>query len=144
MFINQLSVFVENKRGRLAEITRILKENDIDIRALSVADTKEFGILRLIVSDPKKGALALREEGFTVSLTKVIGIGIEDKPGGLCKAMEVLRDASISVEYMYAFVSRSEKTAYVILRVADNEKAIDTLEKGGFQIMDETALGGTM
>lgn len=135
MIINQLSVFVENKRGRLAEITQILKDNDIDIRALSIADTKEFGILRLIVNDPKKAALALKEEGFTVSLTKVIGIGIDDKPGGLCQAMEVLRDNEISVEYMYAFISRSEKTAYVILRVADNEKAIAILSEHQFNIM---------
>ena len=135
MIINQLSVFVENKRGRLAEITKILAENQIDIRALSIADTKEFGILRLIVNDPKKGALVLKEEGFTVSLTKVIGIGIDDKPGGLSQAMEILRDQSISVEYMYAFISRSEKTAYVILRVADNDKAIEILSANGFPIM---------
>lgn len=142
MIINQLSVFVENKRGRLAEITKVLMENQIDIRALSIADTKEFGILRLIVNDPVKAALVLKEEGFTVSLTKVIGIGIEDKPGGLFRAMEILRDGEISVEYMYAFISRSEQTAYVILRVADNDKAIELLSQGGFAIVDESVVNG--
>lgn len=136
MAMDQLSVFVENKQGRLAEITRILGDNGIDIRALSIADTKEFGILRLIVNEPKRGALVLKEEGFTVSLTKVIGIGIEDHPGGLAEAMEVLRDNAISVEYMYAYISRSDTNAYVILRVADNGKAIRILSDHGFAIVD--------
>lgn len=141
MAMDQLSVFVENKQGRLAEITRILGNNGIDIRALSIADTKEFGILRLIVSEPKRGALVLKEEGFTVSLTKVICIGIEDQPGGLANAMEVLRDNAISVEYMYAYISRSDTNAYVILRVADNEKAIRILGSHGFAIVDSDGDG---
>lgn len=135
MIIKQLSVFVENKRGRLAEITKVLKDNNIDIRALSVADTKDFGILRLIVNDPDKAVFALKEDGFTVSLTKVISIGIDDVPGGLNKAMAVLDASAISVEYMYAFLSREAKTAYVILRVEDNEKAIEVLTKNGFHVM---------
>lgn len=135
MIIKQLSVFVENKRGRLAEITRILKDNKIDIRALSIADTKEYGILRLIVNNPDEAASVLKEDGFTVSITKVIGIGINDRPGGLYEAMKLLQENEISVEYMYAFISRSEKTAYVILRVADNEKAITILKEGGFPVM---------
>lgn len=137
MFINQLSVFVENRQGRLAEITKVLQDNAVDIRALSIADTKEFGILRLIVSDPKKAALVLKEEGFTVSLTKVIGIGIDDEPGGLYGAMKVLCEHKISVEYMYAFISRSVEKAYVILRVTDNEKASEILKEAGFQIMQD-------
>ena len=135
MTINQLSVFIENKRGRLAEITKILKENGVDIRALSIADTKEFGILRLIVSDAQKAADVLKEDGFTVSLTKVVAIGIDDRPGGLAAAMEVLRDNEISVEYMYAFISRSEDTAYVILRVANNEEAVRIFTENGFKVM---------
>ena len=87
MTINQLSVFIENKRGRLAEITKILKENGVDIRALSIADTKEFGILRLIVNDAQKAADVLKADGFTVSLTKVVAIGIDDRPGGLAAAL---------------------------------------------------------
>ena len=140
MIMNQLSVFVENKQGRLAEITKILADQKIDIRALSIADTKEYGILRLIVSDPVQAESALKESGFTVSITKVIGIGIDDHPGGLCSAMEILRDNSISVEYMYAFISRSASKAYVILRVGDNEKAIEKLSAGGFHIMESDIL----
>ena len=135
MTINQLSVFIENKRGRLAEITKILKENGVDIRALSIADTKEFGILRLIVNDAQKAADVLKEDGFTVSLTKVVAIGIDDRPGGLAAAMEVLRGNEISVEYMYAFISRSEDTAYVILRVANNEEAVRIFTENGFKVM---------
>lgn len=135
MIIKQLSVFVENKRGRLAEITKVLQDNSIDIRALSVADTRDFGILRLIVNDPDKAVSVLKEDGFTVSLTKVISIGIDDTPGGLHKAMAILDANGISVEYLYAFLSRSEKTAYVILRVEDNEKAIEILTANGFRVM---------
>lgn len=140
MIMKQLSVFVENKRGRLAEITEVLAKNNIDIRALSIADTKDFGILRLIVDNPDYAVEVLKADGFTVAITKVIGIGIEDRPGGLAKAMSVLLDAQISVEYMYAFISRSEKTAYVILRVEDNEKAIDVLQKNGFSVMQSDCI----
>ena len=135
MIINQISIFVENKRGRLAEITKVLQDNSIDIRALCIADTKDFGILRIIVDNPDKAVEVLKEDGFTVSLTKVIGIGIDDTPGGLHAAMAELDKEEISVEYMYAFLSRSEKTAYVILRVEDNEKAIEVLINKGFKVM---------
>ncbi len=140
MTIKQLSVFIENKRGRLAEITNVLRQNSINIRALSIADTKEFGILRLIVSDAAKAAEVLREDGFTVSLTDVVAIGIADRPGGLAEAMEVLDSNKISVEYMYAFISRTEDTAYVIMRVANNEAAIRIFEDAGFEMMKETVL----
>ncbi|MEG2428766.1 MAG: ACT domain-containing protein [Oscillospiraceae bacterium] len=136
MIIKQISVFIENKRGRLAEITKVLKEANIDIRALSIADTKDFGILRLIVNDADKAIDILKKDGFTVSITKVIGIGIDDKPGGLAKAMMVLNQNQISVEYMYAFISRTAQTAYVILRVEDNELAIKVLTENDFQIME--------
>lgn len=135
MIIKQISVFVENKQGRLEEITGVLEKNQIDIRALCVADTKDFGILRLIVNKPDLAVEALKKDGFTVSLTSVISIGIDDTPGGLHKALEVLDDSEISVEYMYAFLSRSEKTAYVILRVEDNERAIKVLSGNNFKIM---------
>lgn len=123
MVIKQLSVFVENQPGRLAEITDALCKKDIDIRALSIADTTNFGILRLIVNHPSRAETALKEQGFTVSQTDVIGVGVVDQPGGLATALSVLNQAGIAVEYMYAFVSKAEKTAYVILRVEDNEQA---------------------
>lgn len=135
MFIQQLSVFVENKPGRLAFITNLLKDNDIDIRALSIADTRDFGIMRLIVNDPAKAEPVLKEAGCTVSLTNVIGIGIDDKPGGLAKAMDVLYANNISVEYMYAFISKTDNTAYVILRVENNEKALEALKENEIGIL---------
>ncbi|MEG0570630.1 MAG: ACT domain-containing protein [Oscillospiraceae bacterium] len=136
MTIKQLSVFVENKRGRLAEITKVLASNNIDIRALSIADTKDFGILRLIVNNPDTAIEVLKADGFTVSLTNVISIGIDDKPGGLAKAMNVLLQNEISVEYMYAFISRSNNDAYVILRVDKNDEATKALSDNGFKIME--------
>ena len=128
MTIKQLSVFIENVPGRLAEITQILGEHKIDIRALSLADTTKFGILRLIVDNPDEAETSLKKAGLTVTLTKVIAIGIADKPGGLASAIGVLGQGDISIEYMYAFVSREHNTAYVIVRVDDNEKAIELLK----------------
>ncbi len=136
MYIKQISVFVENKLGRLADITEILKINSIDIRALSIADTTNFGILRLIVNDPDLAEKQLKAAGFTVSITNVIGIGIDDKPGGLALALKILNDNGIAVEYMYAFISRDEDTAFVIVRVEDNEKAAAVLTKEGLRVID--------
>lgn len=138
MQIKQLSIFVENKEGRLAEITQILAENEVDIRALSLADTTDFGILRIIVNNPDVAVKALRDKGMTVSLTNVIAIGIADKPGGFAQAVKVLSGADISIEYLYAFVSRSGSTAYVILRVENNEKAIEVLKNADFTILTQS------
>lgn len=135
MFIKQLSVFVENKPGRLSEITSILEKQQIDIRALSIADTTDFGILRLIVNNPDEAEKSLKDSGFAVSLTQVIAIGIEDKPGGLSKALKMLLDANIGVEYMYAFISREGEKAYVILRVEDNEKAVTMFRNNGIELL---------
>lgn len=136
MYIKQISVFLENKLGRLADITEILKNNSIDIRALSIADTTNFGILRLIVNVPDLAEKQLKAAGFTVSITNVIGIGIDDKPGGLALALKILNDNGIAVEYMYAFISRDENTAFVIVRVEDNEKAAAVLTKEGLRVFD--------
>ena len=135
MLIKQISIFVENKPGRLSAVTKLLSDNDIDIRALSVADTKDFGILRLIVNNPTKACEILKEADCTVSLTNVIAIGIHDKPGGLSAAMDCLYSANISVEYMYAFISKSEDQAYVILRVENNDKAVEALKENNFTIL---------
>lgn len=135
MFIKQLSVFVENKTGRLSSVLNLLNENDIDIRALSVADTKDFGILRLIVNDPDAACEALKNAGCTVLITDVIAIGIKDKPGALANALELLQKDEISVEYVYAFISKSEDQAYVIMRVDDNQKAMKTFENNNFAIL---------
>ncbi len=135
MLIKQISIFVENKPGRLSGITRLLKENDIDIRALSIADTRDFGILRLIVNKPEKTIEILKNANCTVSLTNVIAIGISDKPGGLADAMDTLYASNISVEYMYAFISKSEDQAYVIFRVDNNDRAIEALNENNFTLL---------
>lgn len=135
MKIKQLSIFVENKSGRLAQITKTLADANVDIRALSIADTSDFGILRLIVNRPDDAVEALKDAHLTVSLTEVLAIGIEDKPGEFYKAMEALNQEHIGIEYMYAFISRDEGRANVILRVDDNSKAIDVLLRGGFTLL---------
>jgi len=135
MTTKQLSVFVENKPGRLAEITKILEEINVDIRALSIADTTHFGILRLIVNNPEAAENALKGAGFTVSLTRVIAIEVKDEPGGLARALKHLTVAGITVEYMYAFITKKENSAYVIIRVEDNQKAIDVLEANHISVV---------
>lgn len=140
MYIKQLSVFVENKSGRLAEITSIIASAGIDIRALSIADTTDFGILRLVVDKPDAAEKALKEAGLTVSLTNVIAVGIPDRPGGFAETMKALASRGIGVEYMYAFISRDSDRAYLIMRVLDNEKAVSALKEGGCEILDENSV----
>jgi hypothetical protein len=135
MLVRQISVFLENKSGRLAEVTRILGEKDINISALSIADTTDFGILRLIVNKPEEAESLLRENGFTVSCTNVIAIAVSDKPGGLAKVLTVLENNSVSIEYMYAFVGKTEDEALVILRVEDPDKAIVILNENGIRVL---------
>ncbi|MBQ8503261.1 MAG: ACT domain-containing protein [Clostridia bacterium] len=137
MIIKQLSIFVENKKGRLAEITEIISKADANIRALSIADTTDFGILRLIVDRPDEAAAALKSSGITVSVTNVIAIGIDDTPGAFSVPMRILSEADIDVEYMYAFITRKSEKAYVILRVADNDAAAKVLLDKGVELLDE-------
>ncbi len=135
--IKQLSIFVENKAGRLAEITALLAKAGVDIRALSVADTTNFGILRLIVDKPAAAEQVLREAGLTVSLTDVIAVGIPDQPGGFASAMQALAEESIDIEYMYAFISRDEGRACVILRVENVEAAVAALNSRNIELLGE-------
>lgn len=136
MIIKQISVFVENKPGRLAEVTEAIGQAGVDIRALSIADTSDFGILRLIVDRPEEAILALREAGMTVSLTDVLAVGIDDKPGAFAGVVRTMSDAGIGIEYMYAFVSRkSENQAFVILRVEQPENGITVLKAAGVRIL---------
>jgi hypothetical protein len=142
MQIQQLSIFVENKNGRLAEITEALAAAGIDIRAVSIADTSDFGILRLIVDKPQQAVEALRGNGMTVSLTSVIAVGIEDQPGEFAKAMRVLAEEHIAIEYMYAFISRDQGKASVILRVDDNDQAADALKRHGVPLLSAEEVQG--
>lgn len=142
MQIQQISIFVENKSGRLAEITETLAGRNVDIRAVSIADTSDFGILRLIVDKPKEAVEALKAAGFTASLTSVIAMGIDDKPGEFAKALRVLADNKIGVEYMYAFISRERGKAFVILRVDDSERALAVLKQNQITILSAEEIYG--
>jgi hypothetical protein len=142
MLVEQISVFLENKSGRLAEVTRTLHEQNIDIRALYIADTTEYGILRMIVDRPQASVKALSDKGFTVSSTNVIAIALEDTPGTLDKALAVLSDGGISVEYLYAFVGRASTDAVVVIRVEDPALAAAAFEKGGIRMMDTREVYG--
>jgi len=137
MAIKQISVFLENKAGRLAEVTRILGENNININALSIADTAEFGILRLIVTDPDKVLDVLDKAGFSVSSTDVIAIAVDDKPGGLSISLKYLEDEKIDIEYIYAFVGKTSGQALVILRVQDWQKSTEILQNKGIKVLTE-------
>lgn len=137
MSLKQLNVFVENKQGSLVAITDTLARHDVNIRALSIADTEEFGILRLIVNDNDLACKILNEEGYLIKTTDVVGVKIGDAPGKLSKALEVLDKAKINMEYLYAFMARTEKHAYVVLRVADNDAAETALENAGFHIITD-------
>ncbi|MGN0620622.1 MAG: ACT domain-containing protein [Porcipelethomonas sp.] len=133
--IKQISIFVENKPGRLRAMTDILRENEIDIRAVSISDTKDFGILRIIVNDPDKACEILKKEECTVTISEVLAVGVKDRPGGLFSVMDVLYSNGISVEYMYAFVSKADEDAYVILRVADIDKTAKILSDSGIKLV---------
>ncbi|HOJ76915.1 MAG TPA: ACT domain-containing protein [Bacillota bacterium] len=128
MKVKQISVFLENKSGRLATVTKVLGENNINIRALSIADTTDFGILRLIVNDPDKAWQVLKEHNFTVSETEIIAVQVNDKPGGLAAILQKLDDNKINIEYMYAFVGKSGEDAVVVFRVEDIDRAIKLLQ----------------
>ena len=131
MFITQLSVFIENKFGRLSEVLDVLAENGINIRALSIAETSEFGILRMIVDDIEKAKQLLRESGVIVKSTQVIAAPLSDRPGGLAEIVNSLRDGGVTIEYLYAFLSRESDKAQVVLRVDDPQKACQILESRG-------------
>lgn len=137
MSLKQLTVFVKNERGALVGITDALAAHNVNIRALSIADTEEFGILRMIVSDNDVAAATLTEQGYLLKMTDVVGVKIGDEPGKLSKALAVLDDAKINMEYLYAFMARTEKHAYVVLRVANNAAAEAALEAAGFHLITD-------
>jgi len=135
MKVDQLSIFLENRAGRLAEVTKVLSDNAINIRALSLADTSDFGILRLIVSDFEKARAKLKENGFTVGRTSVVAVEVDDTPGGLHRLLEMLGAQNVNVEYMYAFVERSGEHAIIIFRFNATDRAIEILTKSGFTVL---------
>ncbi len=135
MKVEQISIFLENKPGSLEQATRILKEAAINIRTLSLAETTDFGILRLIVNDVEKANTVLKENGFRVNKTVVVAVEVPDKPGGLHSIMEVLTVESINVEYLYAFVEKSGENAVIIFRFDNPEKAIEVLLAHKFTVV---------
>ena len=137
MSIKQLTIFVENKQGAVVDITETLANHNVNIRALSIAETETFGILRLIVNDEETAERTLKEEGYLIKVTEVVGVKIGDAPGKLSSALSVLDKNNINLEYLYAFMARTEKHAYVVLRVENNKVAEAALEEAGFHLITE-------
>ncbi len=138
--VEQISIFLENKSGRLAEVTDILAKNGINLRALSLADTADFGIFRLIVSDTEKSVALLKNNGFTVARNDVVAVEVPDRPGGLAGILAALQGKAINVEYMYAFVQKCEGNAVLIFRFDDIDKALDALRKSDVRILSGEAV----
>jgi len=134
MKVSQISVFLENKSGRLAEVTQALADNNINIRALCIAETIDYGVLRLIANDPALAKKVLSERGFTVTETSVLVVELEDKPGGLARVIKVLAQSGINIEYIYAFLTRSEK-AFVVFRLENMDEAAAALQKAGVRVL---------
>ena len=137
MAIRQLTVFVENKQGAVVSITETLSAHNINIRALSIAETQDFGILRLIVNDEETAEKILKDEGYLIKITDVVGVKIGDAPGKLSYVLRTLADAGINMEYLYAFMTRTERHAYVVLRVENNKETEAVLEQAGLHIITE-------
>ena len=136
MSVKQISAFVENKPGQLAKFTDVLTQHGIDMRALSLAETEDFGIVRVITDDSYKTACVLKEAGYIFSITPVIAVVIPDTPGGLNKVLHLLNDKGVNIEYTYAFTARKQDTAYMIFRVTDNEAAAEILKDNGICMFD--------
>lgn len=138
MSIQQVSVFLENKKGRLAEVTGLLARSGINIRALSLADTADFGVLRMIVDDAEKCRKILKENGMIVRMTDVIGVEVEDRPGGLNRILQLFGKNGINVEYMYAFVEKAKDNAIVVFRIDEIDKAKKALKENGIGLFSQT------
>jgi len=140
MKVEQISIFLENRTGRLQEVAKVLAEAQINIKALSLADTSDFGILRLIVSDNDKAKQVLKEKGFTVGKTNVVAVEVEDKPGGLYAILALLSAHQVNVEYMYAFVQQTQKNAVLIFRFDKTDQAIQILKQNNIKIISAEEL----
>ncbi len=136
MFAKQISIFIENKEGRLAEVTAILRDADVNIRALSLADTTDFGVLRLIVNNNERAEKALKKEGFTVGITQVLAVEVKDEPGGLNNILDPLCENNVNVEYMYAFANPQCKNAIMIFRLDDHDKALEVLARKNIKVIN--------
>lgn len=140
MFIKQISVFMENRPGRLAEITKVLSDNEIDMRAINIADTTDFGILRMIVDDPEKAERVLRENNMTASVTDVLAVSIDDTVGAFSKVIALLKEENISIEYIYSFIGEKSAKAVIVIKTNDSEHAIQLLQQGGINVLSSDDL----
>ncbi len=141
MTVYQISVFLENRTGQLAEIAKILGDSGIDMRALSIAETTDYGVLRLIVDQPQKATSILLERGFILSMTPVLVVAVQDQPGGLAPILQMIADSSISVDYMYSLFTHIEDKAYMVFRVSEEEKFISLLAEHGIPTVSGQELG---
>jgi len=137
MAIRQLSVFVENKKGSLHEITDVLSKAGIDLRSMCIADTQNFGIVRIIASDPERAAKILTDDGHAANIREVVAFAVPDIPGGLAKALNILETNGEDIEYMYALVTKETGKAYTVMRTGDTKRTEELLLKNGIEILDE-------
>ena len=144
MFVTQLSIFVENRFGRIAQLTRLLADNNIDLRTISIADTKEFGIVRIIADNPDKAAQVLQEDGWIFQKTPVIAVVIPDVPGGMADVLDALTEKEIGVEYIYAVIPKKAETACMIFRVKEkhSQAALDVLNEKGYKLLSQEEVNG--
>ncbi|MBQ3834131.1 MAG: ACT domain-containing protein [Elusimicrobia bacterium] len=140
--INQLSIFIENTKGRLAEVCKLLGDNGINIKALTIAETPEFGILRVVLDDAEIAKKILKENNFIATSASVVAVEVSDTPGGLAKALKVLAENDINLEYMYGFVEKASEQALMVFKFDNMEKGIEVLQKNNISIVEEkVALG---
>ncbi len=137
MKLTQISIFLENRQGRLFEVCSLLGKKNINIRALTIAETPEFGILRIVVDKPQQAVSALKEKGFIAKLTDIVAVEVEDTPGGLAGILKVIYENEINVEYMYAFVEKASSNALLVFRFDDPDKAITILKKNKINIVTD-------
>lgn len=141
MTIQQISVFLENRSGQIAEITSVLAQNNIDLRAIHMAETADYGVLRLIADKPQEASKVLLEQGFVLSMTPVMAVAVPDEPGGLAKLLDTLTQGGQDIEYMYSVFGRKDNLAYMIFRVSDMKHLEEILESSGITPVDGEALG---
>ncbi len=137
MLIKQLSIFIPNKKGSLSQLTDILTAHNIDIRAIAVFDTAEFGILRIVVDDPDRAVEILNKEGVVAKVSKVIAVEPEDKPGSLNQIFDILKNVDINIEYIYSFIMRKKEMPYIVLKVDQQEKAVEELTANGINVINK-------
>ncbi|MBQ6852021.1 MAG: ACT domain-containing protein [Oscillospiraceae bacterium] len=141
MSIHQISVFLENRTGQLAEITKLLSEQNVDIRAISIAETADYGLARMIVDDAQKASAVLLQHGDILSMTPVWVVEVPDRPGGLAELLAALAEYHVDVEYMYSLFVHEDEKAYMVLRISDQEKLVQALQAHSIKLVDEKALG---